>query len=291
MLGDLFNILIPVVLVAATGFVWTKQGLPFDDDFVSRLNFNVATPLLIFSSLTKLRVEWSAMGEVAGAALLSIAVVAIAGAGLLMLFRIPLRPYLSPVLFANTGNTGLPVCYLAFGDKGLALAVIVHVIGASLQFTLGVAMAAGKFSLIELTRVPLLYAVAAAAIVVGFNLTLPLWITNTVTLLGQIAIPLMLLALGASLVKLKVTALGRSVLIALMRLILGLGASASAVWLLGLSHDQAGVVLLQLSMPSAVFTYLLAARYRSEPEGVAGAVFVSTLLGFAALPFILLLVL
>jgi len=92
-------------------------------------------------------------------------------------------------------------------------------------------------------------------------------------------------------VKLRVSAVGRSAILAALRLGLGLGAAAFSVWLLGLAHDQAAVVLLQLSMPSAVFTYMLAARYRTEPEGVAGVVFVSTLLGFAAMPFILLLVL
>ena len=44
-------------------------------------------------------------------------------------------------------------------------------------------------------------------------------------------------------------------------------------------------------MPAAVFTYMLAARYRTDPEGIAGVVFVSTLTGFAVLPVILLYVL
>ena len=35
----------------------------------------------------------------------------------------------------------------------------------------------------------------------------------------------------------------------------------------------------------------MAARYNIEPEGVAGVVFVSTLIGFAIMPLILLMVL
>ena len=47
-----------------------------------------------------------------------------------------------------------------------------------------------------------------------------------------------------------------------------------------------GVLILQSSMPVAVFNYLLALRYQREPGEVAGMVVLSTLLAFALLPFI-----
>ena len=48
-----------------------------------------------------------------------------------------------------------------------------------------------------------------------------------------------------------------------------------------------GVVLLQASMPTAVFNYLFASQYNRNPEVVAGTVLISTLLSFAMLPFLL----
>jgi predicted permease len=62
------------------------------------------------------------------------------------------------------------------------------------QFTLGPAVAAGKFNLRQVIRTPVLYSVAAALTVLGTGITMPLWISNTTTLLGNCAVPLMLFA-------------------------------------------------------------------------------------------------
>lgn len=291
MLAALFSILGPVVAVAAIGFFWSKLGKPFDTEFVSTLNFNVTTPFLVFSSLTKLRLDPVAVGEVALAAVAATALIAAVGLILLPLLRIPLRPYLVPIISPNTGNTGLPVCYLAFGDAGLALAVVVHGITALVQFTVGVAITAGRITLRDAVQVPLLYALIAGLMVSVLDVPVPAWIANTAALIGQLAIPLMLIALGASLTKLRVGQVGRSSAIAVIRLVIGLAAGIAVAALFSLDDAQAGVLILQISMPAAVFSYLLAARYGAEPEGMAGAVFVSTLLGFAALPFVLLYVL
>ena len=48
-----------------------------------------------------------------------------------------------------------------------------------------------------------------------------------------------------------------------------------------------GVLVLQGGMPTAVFSYLLSARYDRDPEDVAGIVLVSTLVSAASLPFLI----
>jgi predicted permease len=44
-------------------------------------------------------------------------------------------------------------------------------------------------------------------------------------------------------------------------------------------------------MPAAVFNYMLAMRYKNNPEEVAGLVVTSTLFAFVTLPFLLAFVL
>ncbi len=44
-------------------------------------------------------------------------------------------------------------------------------------------------------------------------------------------------------------------------------------------------------MPVAVFNYMFALRYGNRPEEVAAMVFISTLMAFAALPFLMAFVL
>jgi len=47
------------------------------------------------------------------------------------------------------------------------------------------------------------------------------------------------------------------------------------------------VVLLQSSMPVAVFNYLFAERFQRQPEAVAGVVVMSTVLSFISVPLLL----
>ena len=72
-----------------------------------------------------------------------------------------------------------------------------------------------------------------------------------------------------------------------MGFIVGVGISA----LLGLEGAARGVVILQCTMPIAVFSYLFAAQNNRRPEEVAGTVVISTILSFLTLPLLLLYVL
>jgi predicted permease len=101
----------------------------------------------------------------------------------------------------------------------------------------------------------------------------------------------MLIALGVSLARLRIASLKLSLAIALVRLLLGFAVGNLVAWVFGLDGMLAGVLILQSSMPVAVFNYLFAQVYRRAPEEVAGAVVLSTFLSFASLPLLLLHVL
>jgi predicted permease len=115
--------------------------------------------------------------------------------------------------------------------------------------------------------------------------------SNTIATLGNLTIPLMLMSLGTSLASLKVVGLRRSVGFSVFRLAGGFGLSLVAVWLLDLDGAARGAVVIQSTMPSAVFNYLFAARYDNRPGEVAGIVFISTIFSFLALPLLMAFVL
>ncbi len=71
------------------------------------------------------------------------------------------------------------------------------------------------------------------------------------------------------------------------RLGLGLAVGVFVSHLLGLIGVARGVLILQSSMPVAVFNYLLAERYSQNSKEDAELVFVSTLLSLITLPLIL----
>jgi len=119
----------------------------------------------------------------------------------------------------------------------------------------------------------------------------PDWIANTASLIGGLTIPLMLLALGVSLARLRIASLKRSLALSLVRLLGGFALGYGIGWALGLSDAARGVLAIQSAMPVAVFNYLFAQLYRREPAEVAGMIVISTILSFATLPALLLLVL
>lgn len=291
MTAELFAIIAPVFICSALGFAWARLGYDFDVGFVTNIVTTVGTPCLILSTLLKLQVSPVSFGEQAFAAFLVFALVSVTGALLLRLLRLPYHSYLPALMFPNAGNMGLPLALFAFGEEGLALGIGYFTIAACMQFTVGVGLAAGRASLGQLLRTPLIYAVLLGLAAMLLRLDTPKWISNTVNLIGGLTIPLMLVALGVSLARLRVASLPRSVAFSCLRIALGLLAALLIAELLDLGPVQRGVLILQSAMPVAVFNYLFASRFKREPEEVASMVLISTGLVFLGLPLLLLLVL
>jgi predicted permease len=291
MLAELFSIIAPLFVCAGIGYGWAKTGRGFDVEMVTNLVTNIGVPCLVFHTLTNLKVPASSFGTMAVAAVAVIAVCLVVGGLILHLAGLPRRAYLPALVFANTGNMGLPLTYLAFGDVGLGLAIAVFTVYATTQFTLGMALASGTTSFRSLLRIPVLYALPPALAFMLTGATPPKWIDNTTDILGGIVIPMMLITLGISLAKLAVKSLPRSLGLSLLRLGMGFAVGIGISYALGLEGASRGVLIIQSSMPVAVFNYLFAMRYKTAPAEVAGMVVISTVLSFATLPLLLWFVL
>lgn len=287
MLIDIFAIIAPVFICAIVGYVWVRSGGDFDTNFVSRLVTNIGAPCLIFSTFTSIDIARDAFMRMMGAALLTTLLFTLTGYIVLRLFRLDQRAFLPSQMFPNAGNMGLPLCLLAFGDEGLALGLTWFTINAVFGFTAGMSISSGDLSFRGVLRNPMLYAVIVSITMVFLGLRPPEWLFNTTDLLGGLMIPLMLISLGVSLSRFHIASLGRSVGLSLLRLCTGFVVGVLAAQLLGLEGAARGVLILQCSMPVAVFTYLFAVRYERQPSEVAGTVVISTLISFATLPLLL----
>lgn len=280
-------VIVPVFLTTAVGYVWARQRHPFDHIFITRLIINIAAPCLVFSAFNQVPVNRDDILIMTAASLCCLILFAVVGAIGLKLAGLSLRIFLPSLIFPNIGNIGLPICLFAFGKEGLALAMVYFTLCSLLQFTLGEAIAAGHWRLGSVLRVPFLYAAGLAALANSLDIPIPAWLSNSTSLLGSLAVPLMLLALGVALAELRVTHLRRAGLIAAARLGLGLAGGLVVAWGFDLHGVARGVLLIQSAMPVAVFNYLFAKIYDSGAEDVAGAVVASTLLSTLALPFTL----
>ncbi len=291
MINQLFAVIAPIIICAGIGYAWARSGLDYPVDFVTRLVMNIGAPCLIVASFSRSSIEIISMTEITLAALVVLGIMALIGVVLLRLMRLETGTFLPSLIFPNIGNMGLPLCLFAFGETGLALALTIFLLVFTLQMSLGIVLVAGRGNIGALVKQPVLWATVVALVLIVMGWSLPAWLVNTTGLIGDVTIPLMLMTLGVSLARLKVAEWKHSLLFSVMRVAGGfLIALAVAQWF-DLQGVERGVLILQSSMPVAVFNYLLALKFDREPGEVAGMVLLSTLLAFFCLPFIVAFVL
>jgi hypothetical protein len=284
-IAEVAAVLAPVFSIAVLGYVWRRSGAAFDLEFVTRLIMNVAGPCLVFESLARLSLPLPEFFAMVGAAVAILVATATVAFALLKILRLPIRSYLPALTIGNVGNLGLPLCLFAFGEQGLALGVALYVTNSVGQFTL-VPLLQSRSSLARtLVATPVLYAAVGGMLVRLANVDLPGWLGDTLRLLGGLMIPLMLLALGHTVGGLRARNLKRALGLGFARLAIAFGVAVGVSTALGIHGVAEGVLVLQGSMPAAVFSYLFAARYERDAQDVAGIVLVSTLLAAVALPF------
>ena len=286
MFNELFAVIAPILICSGLGYVWAWKGLDYPVDFVTRLVMNIGAPCLIVSSFSKTGIDIGKMAEVSAATAVVLSIMLVLGGVLIRAMRLEISTFLPSLLFPNIGNMGLPLCLFAFGETGLALGLTIFLVIFTLQMSIGIVLVAGRGNLSGLLKQPVLWATAIAVMLVSTGWSVPAWLDNTTGILGGATIPLMLITLGVSLAQLKVAEWKHSLLFSLIRVIGGFGLAIWVAGWFGLQGAERGVLVLQLSMPVAVFNYLLALRYQREPGEVAGMVVMSTLLAFVLLPFI-----
>ena len=277
----------PVFALAVIGYVWVRMGHEYNVEFVTRLAMTLSVPCLIFTSLMKTNVDPAALTALSVGAVVAYGVLTIVAFAMAKLMRLEIRTYLAPIIFGNTGNLGLPLAMFAFGEEGLGYAVVVFAIMAIWSFTFGIWLVSGGGSLTKVIKEPLVAATILGGIFLWQGWETPRVITNTLSLIGQMAIPLMLITLGVAVARLTPGRIGQAVLISVLKLAICVGVAwGVGIWL-DLGPIALAVLVLQVSTPVAVTSYLLATKYGADSDAVAGLVVVSTLLSVLAIPILL----
>jgi len=285
-IAEVAAVLAPVFVMASLGYGWRLTGAPFDMPFVTRIIMYVAGPCLVFTSLSQLTLPLTQFWGMVGAMILVTLAVAAVSAVLIRILGLPQRSFLPALTLGNTGNLGLPLCLFAFGEEGLGLAVAIYVTNSLLQFTFVPLLNTRVSVLRTFFTTPMLYGAAAGLAVVLSGVAVPTWLATTLGSIGNLLIPLMLMALGHTVGGLKAHNLRRAIGLGSARLIIAFVVVVGVSFALGLSGVAQGVLVLQGAMPAAVFSYLFAARYDRDADDIAGIVLFSTLLGAVTLPLL-----
>ena len=281
------EIVAPVGLLGAIGFAWVQSGLEYRMEFITRLCMTLSVPALIFTALMKTTIDPAALTSLTLAAIACYAVLSLVFWALLRLGKLSQRTYLAPLIFGNTGNVGLPLALFAFGEVGFAYAVVVFAVMAIFSFTAGVWLVSGGGSPLRALREPVTWATILGAVFLWQGWHTPGWLTNSLVLLGQIAIPVMLITLGVAVARLNAAHLGRAFVMSVLRVAICLGVAAGVGRWLALEPVAFAVLVLQVSTPVAVTSYMLAEKYGADADTVAGLVIASTVLAVLTLPLTL----
>jgi predicted permease len=281
------EIVAPVFLLAGIGYTWVKVGFEYRTAFVTRMAMTLSIPCLIFVSLMQTQIDPAALTALSLASIAAYLAVSIAMIVLVLALRLKSRTYSAPLIFGNTGNLGLPLALFAYGDVGLSYAVVVFAIMAMWSFTFGIWLVAGKGALGKVLREPIVWATVLGAFFLWRGWETPTFVTNTLSLIGQLAIPLMLITLGVAVARLSPANVGRAVVLSALKVVICVSIAWFVATWFQLGDVAFGVLLLQVATPVAVSNYLLAEKYGADAQAVAGLVVVSTLMSVGALPLIL----
>ena len=286
MFERILAIVFPIYAIVAVGFAYGRWKKP-DMGFANQLNMDIFVPALVFAALANKSFD---IGQNIPLLLGGLAVVL--GAGLLSwpvarLLGVAPNTFVPPMMFKNSGNMGIPLLVLAFGEAALPAAVVLFFVENVLHYSLGTWMLDHKARLWTLWRVPVIAAAFAGLGVSlsGFPLWQPLWLG--VKMLGDVSIPLLLFSLGVRLTESRQGDWTVSLVAAVTSPLAGIIMALIANWALGLQGREAAMLILFGALPPAVLNYIFAERYRQEPDRVASIVLVGNTASLAFIPLTL----
>ena len=125
---QLFPILIPIIIIIFIGYIWNKIGNNLNQTEITNIITWIGAPCLIFNTLIKLESSIFLLKDIIFSAIFMILSMFLFSYFLLKLIKFPVRTFINPMSFSNSGNLGMTISLFAYGSLGLELAVIVFMI-------------------------------------------------------------------------------------------------------------------------------------------------------------------
>ncbi|HEX9195954.1 MAG TPA: AEC family transporter [Azonexus sp.] len=286
----LLAILFPIFGIVAAGYFYARHHKP-EMAVANRLNMDVFVPALVFAAMAGKSFDLAAFAPLALGAFLVLATCGLLAWPLARLFGIQPKTLVPPMIFNNSGNIGLPLAVLAWGEDALAAAVILFMVENTLHFTFGARLLDPTARMLTLWRVPVVFAAIAGLTVAMLKISIWQPLLIAIKMLGDVSVPLLLFSLGVRMTDVSFKEWRLATGSALLRPLAGMLIAWGVIQLLGLQGRDAAMLLVFGALPPAVLNFLFAERYRQEPERVASIVLIGNLAALIFLPLALALVL
>lgn len=280
----------PLVAIVSIGYFYARKRV-VDIASANAANIDIFIPALLFSVLSAESFDFVSYRYLAiGAAVI------VLGSGLLLLpvcalMGINKKTFLPPMMFNNTGNLGLPLIILAFGKDALAAAVVLFIVENLLHFTVGLYILDRKTNPVNLLKMPMILATFLGLLWSYFQLPVYPAIRTAIDMLGQISIPLMLFTLGVRMTGVSFKHWKVSLLGAILGPLSGLICALVLLQFMDYTPLQVSYLILFSVLPPALLNYMVAERYRQEPEQVAAIVLIGNMASLLIVPITLFFIL
>ncbi|ENJ7184777.1 AEC family transporter [Vibrio fluvialis] len=286
MFEQVVSILFPVMALVCVGY---SIGRWLKPDFrpINRINMDTFLPALVFSSLATMPLDTAQLP------LIYASLIAVLIPGILMIPICKLggwnfKAWAPLHMFRNSGNLAIPLFTYTFGETALSSAVLLFVVSACLHISLGLALLSKGGSFRQIFTAPVFIATVVAML---FNLSgTPVWkpLYEATALLGQAAVPVMLLSLGSQMTNMRLAGLRVGLISTAQSLTTGAVAFALIYFFIPLPTMQLQMMVLFTMLPPAVMNYLFAERFHIEPTNVASMVLFGNFLCLFTLPLLLI---
>ncbi|MDP5057704.1 MAG: AEC family transporter [Marinomonas hwangdonensis] len=288
--SQIFNTVFPLASIVLVAFFYARVR-PTDMAVANRINISVFCPALIFSVMASKEFHIAQYLD-----LILAAAVVVLGSGLVVLpfckwLKISPKTFIPPMMFNNSGNLGIPLIVLAFGESALPIAVVLFLTENLLHFTVGMYLLNPKSNPLNVLKMPMIIATMLGLVWSFQGWTLAPAVKVSVDMLGQIAIPLMLFALGVRMTSVDFGQWRLGVISGLLCPLSGLIVAVIWQYFVGMSAQNFAYLLIFACLPPAVLNYMVAELYQQEPHKVASIVLISNIMSIAIIPCVLFYVL
>ena len=199
------------------------------------------------------------------------------------------------MMFGNVGFMGYPIVASIFGHEAVFYAAVLNVVNTFAVFTVGTILITGKtvngpkFQKKVLWSTPMLSAYVTMLIVALRINGIPAWISQPLTMIGNITVPAALLIIGSSMSQLPLRALlgNRTIyLTTLLRLALLPIGIHYLFTLLGFDPFVVGINTVVIAMPVATYGTILCLRHGKDTTLITELTFITTLLSMLTIPLL-----
>lgn len=297
--GLLFKILGKIFLMVLFGYILKKLKI-ITDQFQSQLSNLLIKAILPISILSSSCNEFSK--ELSKGLLITAIVCLIYYISSLFIITMVSKKlhvnketkkiFITMTVFANVGFIGFPIATELFGNDGILYAVIYNMFFQIFFFTYGTNLLSnkGSFKITDLLNSPVTISSFLAIIIYLSPFRFPLFISESLSTVGGMMVPLSMMIIGCSLVGIKPSEILKdkySYLVSLLRLVLLPLITFLCLLVFDIKGEVAIIITILTALPSGSLNAILAEQYNCNPKYATRTVVQTMVLMIITLPIII----